>query len=48
MGRRTNDIKVVDNFVVVVVLVVFHNAILIFRVGFRVGFWFAARAAGRG
>jgi hypothetical protein len=33
---RTNDIKVVNDVVIVVVLVVRHNAILIFRVILRV------------
>jgi hypothetical protein len=36
MQLRTNDIKVVDNTIVVVVLIVLHNAILIFRVRVRV------------
>jgi hypothetical protein len=35
MRRRTNDIEVVDNVIIVVVLVVLHSAVLIFRV--RVG-----------
>ena len=47
MKPRTNDIKVIDNLVIVVVLVILHDTILIFRVIVRVRVRFLATTARR-